>query len=96
MNKARWQLDPKEVTWGGSGMSSGRRKHATKASRANSVTAARLELRHLPTGITVQGEVQPGNYTRGKLTELRGALYDRLFRELESKVAVHLRIPGRP
>ena len=93
--KSRWELDPREVSWSGSSSHSGHRTHATRASRATATTGAELKLIHLPTGITVEGDVPRGNYSRGELKQRRDALYLELFRKLEEKVAKHLRIPGR-
>lgn len=97
MSKSRkqWALDPSEVSWGGSWGSSGRRKHATKSGRVNTVTNAELELYHEPTGICVKGEVPRGNYSRSEMQKLKQELLEELFPQLEKLVAQHLRIPGR-
>ena len=50
---------------------------------------------HIPTGIEVTGEIPTGNYTKKQMRQLRQELEQKLFLELEAKVAKHLRIPGR-
>jgi hypothetical protein len=90
-----WSLDPKEVGVFGSGGTSGRRTHATRSGRANSVTKANIKLTHYPTGISVEGVIPPGNYARGDMQKMKKELCNMLFLELESAVAKHLRVPGR-
>lgn len=95
MNNNKWRMDPADVVLLGSSSSSGRRKHATKAGRANSVTGAEFELTHNPTGISVRGEIPRGEYSRREMQRLKEALYSELFVQLEGSVAKHLRIAGR-
>ncbi len=95
MNINEWRMDPDDVVLLGSTSSSGRRKHATKAGRANSVTGAEFELLHKPTGISVRGEIPRGNYSRTEMQKLKAALYSELLVQLEGSVAKHLRITGR-
>jgi hypothetical protein len=90
-----WSLNPEEVGVFGSGGTSGRRTHATRSGRANSITTASIKLTHYPTGISVEGEVPPGNYARGDMQKKKKELCNTLFSELEVVVARHLRIPGR-
>ncbi|RFA29283.1 hypothetical protein CAI21_09360 [Alkalilimnicola ehrlichii] len=90
-----WALDPSEVSWGTNGITIGRRKQATKASRADTVTGTTLFLHHHPTGIQVAGEIPPGNYTKTQMQENKRKLYQQLFPQLEKLVAKQLGVPGR-
>jgi hypothetical protein len=49
----------------------------------------------MPTEAEVTGEVPEGHYSRKQLLALQDALYERLFLELEAKVARGLRVPGQ-
>ncbi len=87
--KPKWALDPATV---GVCLSSSRGRHG----RMQRVSACcRLELIHMPTGITVTGEVPRGHHSKKELWKLSEALRERLFANLEAMVAKHLRIPGR-
>lgn len=50
---------------------------------------------HVPTGVEVRGQVPQGHYSKKEMRQLRQELYQKLFVELERKVAKHLRVPGR-
>ena len=54
-----------------------------------------MKLTHRPTGIFVEGKHPFGYYDRKDWTRLTEELRERLFVELEKKVARNLRIPGR-
>jgi hypothetical protein len=54
-----------------------------------------MTLRHLPTGIEVEGRTESGHSSRKEMQHLMEELRVRLWPELERLVAVHLRIPGR-
>jgi hypothetical protein len=43
-------------------------------------------MRHVPTGLSVTGEVAVGRYTDREARRLREELHDRLWVELETKV----------
>jgi hypothetical protein len=87
-----WEMKGEDVTWKGSGSSSGK---TGNMARKTKVTSAFYELTHRPTGLTVQGEVPAGSYSKKEMRALKERLFARLFKELEEKVARHLRIPGR-
>lgn len=93
--KEKWQLNPAEVARCGSGLTSGRRKHATKSGRKNSLTGATVKLIHLPTDISVSETVPTGHYSRTEMKKLKEQLYNSLFEKLENAVAKHLGISGR-
>lgn len=84
-----WRLDPSEVEWGSTGRSSGRRKRATRSSRAASITGATVTLWHLPTGLSVEGQIPEGHYTRTEMQRLKTGLYNELFPKLEELVSRH-------
>lgn len=49
---------------------------------------------HVPTGIQSHGRFA-GFYTRGEIQELHKELLNKLFQNLEDKVAKHLKVRGR-
>lgn len=65
--------------------SSGRRKAAQ--SRKLDTSSCRYTLPHRPTGCSVSDEVPPGHYSRKEFSQAKEKLFDRLWHELESKVA---------
>ncbi|NQZ01904.1 MAG: hypothetical protein HRT45_14670 [Bdellovibrionales bacterium] len=89
----KWKLEPSEVTWGTTGLTSGGR---TKARQNRNLDSRGLTLRltHLPTGIFAEGTIQTGNYSKNQMKQQKEKLHQSLFVELEKKVAKHLRIPG--
>lgn len=83
-DKSKWRLDRKEVTWGWIGSSSkisGRVK-----------SNWRLYLEHLPTGTKIEGEIPEGFYSKKELTKLRKELKERMYFDLEKRVAKALKI----
>ena len=86
----KWTLDPKDVVSGWSGSSSG----GTFA-RKTKVTSRRIWVKHMPTGVIVEGEISCGNYSKKEMKQLTENTKNLLLAELERKVAKHLRIPGR-
>jgi len=69
-------------------------RNRVRQSRALDTSGTTLTLTHRPTGISAQGEVPRGHYSRAELRKQRAALSARLLAELEVKVAHRLRIPG--
>jgi hypothetical protein len=55
----------------------------------------RVVLTHTPTGVSVEGAIEEGSYTRAEMRQLGLDLRARLLLELERRVARHLRIPAR-
>ena len=90
----RWKLDPAEVTWGTGGHTSTKRRKL-RLSRQLDERSLRVRMLHLPTGIEVIGEVSTGNYSRRDMHAARDALVEKLFAQLENKVARHFNISGR-
>ena len=90
-NPQSWRLDPAEVEWRSTGSSSGRRKRATRSSRAASITGATVTLWHVPTGLSVEGEIPRGHYTKNQMLRRKQSLYDELFPKLEALVAARLK-----
>lgn len=90
-----WRLDPKEVGLGTAGLSSGKRKKATRASRVVEKRGMTVTLTHMPTGLEVSGEIPSGHYSRKQMQQEVATMYSRLFVELEKLVAKTFRIPGR-
>ncbi len=94
MGKAnRWSLDASEVTWSASGSSGGRNK--VRQNRNLGASSYTFTVMHKLTGLEVSGSVPLGHYSRSEMRQLKRQLFVKLFRELEDKVAKHLRIPGR-
>ena len=88
-----WSLNPKEVySYGGSSSISGRKN--VKQSRKMDLRSAEINLVHEPTKIEVHGNIPHGHYTKKEMTLLNDSLYNKLFSELEIKVAKHLKISG--
>lgn len=54
----KWKLNPNEVTGGFDGLSSGK---SGQFERKLKVTGSTMFLKHIPTGITVEGEVPSGH-----------------------------------
>lgn len=80
--------------------SAGIRSHngpVSRRSRADrgSVGPGWVQLVHSETGIEVSEEIPLGRYTRSELRRLQDEAIDRLYSELEVRVARALRIPGR-
>lgn len=85
-----WTLNPNDVNWTGSGSSSG-----GTFERKTKVTSRSLKLYHVPTKVYVEGEIPAGHYSKKEMKKLVDKLKEQLYKELEQKVAKHLRIPGR-
>ncbi len=90
----KWHLPESEVHCSGGGSTRTHRKKLTHASRAIDERSWRLKLVHAPTGVEVEGEVPMGNYSKKQMQEARERVYQELYRELEKRVAKHLRLPG--
>jgi protein subunit release factor A len=94
--KKGFTIDPKDVALNRSWLrASGRGGNIARTSRAVGTQEGRMELIHTPTGISVSGIVNEGVYTRVQMTAAMDALKVQLWAELESKIARHLRLPGR-
>jgi hypothetical protein len=77
--------------WMGSTSSTKRSGRVARTSRKVAVSGGSLTLRHLPTGITVQGEIPEGHYSRREFAAEQERLRTTLWKELEDRVA---RDPG--
>ena len=93
-NKERWKLPRNEVRCSGTGSTSTNRKNRNRASRAVDMRSWRYTLLHVPSSIEVSGEVPSGNYSQKTMQLERQKLFDKLFLELENKVAKYLRLSG--
>lgn len=91
-NKSEWALNPKEVTWGMHSSSSGK---SGQFERKLKTTSSTIFLTHEPTGIKVEGEVPPGNYSKKEMQKKREELKQILFMKLQGQVAKILNIKGR-
>jgi len=90
--KQEWKLDWADIDWGGGGSSSGK---SGQFERKLKTTSCDIFLIHRPTGIRVEGEVPPGNYSKNDMREKRENLKQSLFLKLEKEVAKKLKISGR-
>ena len=90
-----WQLPRSEVNVSSRASSSGTRHRSARDSRNLDERAVTIRMEHAPSGLFVEGSIPEGHYSKNEMRKLKDALSDRLFRELETKVARHLRIPGR-
>ena len=77
------------------GSTVGRRGKATRSSRTDSITGMQVTLKHRQTGLTVQGAVKSGSYSREALRRLVAKLRAKLLADLSAAVARKLRLPGR-
>ena len=94
--KAKFRLDPVEVAMSkGWGFSEGGKGQHTKRSRAAGLSSYTIELIHKPTDVKALGEIPPGHYSRQEMIKKREQLKQTLFEQLEQKVAIFLKIPGR-
>jgi hypothetical protein len=91
-----FKLDPRDVTWGIVGSSSGRTRPTRRSRAETGSSSSRITLTHVATGVTVEGEVPSGRYTRGQMRTAKEQLHARLFSEIEAKVARHMRLPSKP
>ena len=91
-SKQEWKLDPNEVTCGIHGSSSGK---TGQFERKLKTTSSTVFLTHVPTGIKVEGQVPPGNYSKKEMKQKRDALAQLLFQKLEILVAKQLKVKGR-
>ena len=92
--KQRWTLNKSEVNLLKMVFSDGKRKKATKVSRNYVESKTTLFLEHLPTAEKVEGTIPIGHYTRDEMKLITYKLYQKLFLELEKKVAKKLKIAG--
>ncbi len=88
----KWSLNPQEVSAGTHGSSSGKTGQFARKLKTTSCT---VFLVHEPTGIKVEGEVAPGNYSKKEMQQKRHELQHSLFKKLEQQVAKKLNIKGR-
>ena len=90
--KTKWSLNPKEVGYSAGSSASAK---GGQFNRRLQVRSCNLTLTHNPTGLQVDGEISAGNYSKKEMQKLREDLHRKLFAILESRVAKHLRLPGR-
>jgi hypothetical protein len=92
--KSSWNLDPKEVHWYG-GRSTTTIRNSSRKPRIADARSAEINLVHDPTGIEIKGSIPTGHYSKKDMTKLHKDLYQKLFSELEDKVAKFLKIAKR-
>jgi hypothetical protein len=91
-----WRIDLADVAVDRSWLRTGGRSgSATRSSRAEGLQTGTMRLTHRPTGISLEGTVPEGHYSRGQMTAEMDAVKATLLRELEQRVAAHFRLPGR-
>jgi hypothetical protein len=90
--KKEWRLNPQEVSCGMHSSSSGKTR---QFERKLKTTSSYIFITHEPTGIRVEGEIPLGHYSKKEMQQMREALKQSLFTELERKVAAKLRVKGR-
>jgi protein subunit release factor A len=86
-----FSINDNDISVSENGLTIGSRSRATKQSRASTVTGSTVTLTHLPTGISVTGEIAQGHYTRQKMRQLKIELKSHLLVELSSLVAQKLK-----
>ncbi len=91
-NKQEWGLAWSDIECGGGGSTSGK---TGQFNRKLKTTSYEIFLIHKPTGVRVDGEVPPGNYSKKEMRMKRENLIKALFLTLEVKVAKKLRVKGR-
>ena len=96
-SRTEWHLKPSDVQVGRHWSRSSARPHgvARTSRTAAGTQQGHLTLRHVPTGVTIEGQTARGRYTRKEMGRLMDELKTRLWSDLERQVARHLRIPGR-
>jgi hypothetical protein len=92
-----WSMSETDVDcfWMGSTSSSKRAGRVARTSRRVAVSGGSLTLRHVPTGVTVQGEIPEGHYSRREFAAERERLQTTLWQELEDRVARDPRLKRR-
>jgi hypothetical protein len=93
--KKPFTLNQNEVSWGSHGSRTGARNKLSRASAAVDTSSVELYLKHLPTGVEVQGEVPAGHYSNKQMQAAKETLWNELQELLCLAVAKHLRLPGR-
>lgn len=93
-SRERWHLNRAETDESRGSFTTGFRTSAQQGRSADRRDMW-MKLTHRPTGIFVEGKHPFGYYDRKDWTRLTEELRERLFVELEKKVARNLRIPGR-
>ena len=88
-----WALKKSDVYSYGGTSTSVKRKNA-RQQRNIDERSLTLNLVHKATKIEVQGVVT-GNFSRKEMTEIKNNLYTKLFKDLENKIANHLKISSR-
>lgn len=88
-------LNQNEVNWGWHGTRVGARNKLSRASAAVDTSSWRLCLKHLPTGVEIQGEVPVGHYSNKQMQAEKEVFWNELQEQLRLTVAKHLRLPGR-
>ena len=86
-------IHPRDVVWGSSAARFGRR--SVHDSRAAAPSRLHLELTHLPSEVSVAGEVPLGRYSREEMKKKKEELRIRLWLALDLAVARKLRLPGQ-
>jgi hypothetical protein len=96
VKRKAWRLDPAEVHQGGSAQATSASRKGTKCgdSWTKQVRTFIIILTHVPTDVRVEGKIGPAQLSKAKWGVERDKLHDRLMKELEVKVARHMRISG--
>lgn len=93
--KEKWVLKAKEVCKTINSSNSGGRKKLTKSGRNQELREVEIILTHITTDLRVSGNIKKGNYSRKELMLLSNELEEKLFIELENKVAKYYKISGK-
>lgn len=91
-----WEMDERDLDIGRDWRRS-RNPTTSRArqSRAEGRQSGHMTVLHRPTGVSVEGWVAEGSYSRKEMQREMETLQQRLVAELQQRVAAHLRIPGR-
>lgn len=87
----KYKLNPSEVQTGGSEGTS----CCPGSKKGPRLKRAEVVLVHLPTGVRISGYIPPTIQSKKNWKKIYQEVWDKLFKELEVKVAQHLRIPGQ-
>ncbi len=82
-------LPLEELAIGFYGSTSGLRKRVNRQSRAVNKRSRRYNVKHIPTGIEVYGEIPEGHYTKKQMKTEERKLLKKLLLILEEKVSKH-------
>lgn len=94
MGKKKWSIDPDDVSMGWNGSAS-TVVHSKNWDRRNQIRSYEVTLRHIPTGVSITKRTAEKMLSRQEWKREMETFQAELMKDLEDKVAKHLRIPGR-